>query len=204
MSERSITLSWEGSTMTMISRRDFVRTAFAGMPLSVALSGKIDSIVNGVRLGTITYSFRQLPRTPGASDAIDVMINALTECGIGEIELFSPDLEPVRLPREELRKWRLSTPMDHYKAVRKRFDDAGISLFAYTVNFRDDYTDEELERAFEAAKALGVNIIAASTQLSVAKRLAPFAEKHKINVAMHGHSNVKDPNEFATPESFAK
>ncbi|PYS49920.1 MAG: sugar phosphate isomerase/epimerase [Acidobacteria bacterium] len=190
--------------MTMISRRDFVRTAFAGMPLSVALSGKIDSIVNGVRLGTITYSFRQLPRTPGASDAIDVMINALTECGIGEIELFSPDLEPVRLPREELRKWRLSTPMDHYKAVRKRFDDAGISLFAYTVNFRDDYTDEELERAFEAAKALGVNIIAASTQLSVAKRLAPFAEKHKINVAMHGHSNVKDPNEFATPESFAK
>jgi len=190
--------------MTMISRRDFVRTAFAGMPLSVALSGKIDSIVNGVRLGTITYSFRQLPRTPGASDAIDVMINALTECGIGEIELFSPDLEPVRLPREELRKWRLSTPMDHYKAVRKRFDDAGISLFAYTVNFRDDYTDEELERAFAAAKALGVNIIAASTQLSVAKRLAPFAEKHKINVAMHGHSNVKDPNEFATPESFAK
>jgi len=190
--------------MTMISRRDFVRTAFAGMPLSVALSGKIDSIVNGVRLGTITYSFRQLPRTPGASDAIDVMINALTECGIGEIELFSPDLEPVRLPREELRKWRLSTPMDHYKAVRKRFDDAGISLFAYTVNFRDDYTDEELERAFEAAKALGVNIIAASTQLSVAKRLAPFAEKHKINVAMHGHSNVKDPNEFATPEGFAK
>src|SRR5438552_17430392 len=126
----------------MVSRRDFVKMA-AAFPL--ALAAKIDSVVSGVRLGTITYSFRQLPRTPGASDAVDVMISALTECGIGEIELFSPDLEPARLPREELRKWRLSTPTDHYKAVRKRFDDAGISLFAYTVNFRGDYTDEEFD-----------------------------------------------------------
>jgi sugar phosphate isomerase/epimerase len=185
-------------------RRDFVKLTFAGVPLSMAFGMKIDSVVRGVRLGTITYSFRQLPRTAGASDAVDVMIKSCTDCGIGEIELFSPDLEPSRLPREELRKWRLSTPMDHFKSVRKKFEDAGIALFAYTVNFRDDYTDEELDKAFEQAKTLGVNIIAASTQLTVAKRLAPFAEKHKINVAMHGHSNLKDPNEFATPESFAK
>ena len=157
-----------------------------------------------MRLGAITYSFRQMPRTPGAPDAIDVMIKSCQECGIGEIELFSPDLEPVRLPREEIRKWRLSTPLDHFKSVRKRFDDAGISLFAYTVNFRDDYTDEELDNAFEQAKALGVNIIAASTQLTVAKRLAPFMEKHKMIVAVHGHSDIQNPNEFATPESFAK
>jgi sugar phosphate isomerase/epimerase len=189
--------------MATISRRDFVKTAFAGMPLYAALAAKIDSVVRGVRLGTITYSFRQLPRTPGASDAVDVMINALTQCGIGEIELFSPDVEPKGLQREELRKWRLSTPADHYKAVRKRFDDAGISLFAYTVNFRGDYTDEEFDKAFEAANALGVNLIAASTQLSVAKRLVPFAEKHQMVVAMHNHSNVSDPNEFATPDSFA-
>src|SRR5207244_11964679 len=111
---------------------------------------------------------------------------------------------PPSQPSEEVRKWRLSTPADHYKAVRKRFDDAGISVFTDTVNFRGYYTDEEFDKAFEAAKALGVNLIASSTQLSVAKRLVPFAEKHKINVAMHGHSNVKDPDEFATPESFAK
>jgi len=183
--------------MTPISRRDFLK-------LCAAFAAKIDSVVSGVRLGAITYSFRQLPRTPGASDAVDVMIKALTECGIGEIELFSPDLEPARLPREELRQWRLSTPADHYKAVRKRFDDAGISPFAYTVNFRNDYTDDELDKAFEAANALGVNSIAASTQLSVARRLVSFAERHKMNVAMHGHSNLKDPDEFATPESFRK
>jgi sugar phosphate isomerase/epimerase len=190
-----------------MQRRDFIKLA------AVPLLGKIDSVVGGVRLGTITYSFRDMPRTPGASDAVDVMIKALTECAIGEIELFSPHVEPAfpggrgaeaQRSREQLREWRLSTPAQHFKDVRKRFDDAGISLFAYTVNFRNDYTDEELDKTFEQAKALGVSIIAASTQLSVAKRLVPFAEKHKIYVAMHGHSDIKNPDEFAAPESFAK
>lgn len=192
-------------------RRDFVKMA-AAVPLSMVLP-KIDSVVNGVRLGTITYSFRELPRTPGAADAVDVMIDALTECGIGEIELFAPHIEPAiaggrgaeaQRAREELRRWRLSTPAGHFESVRKRFDDAGITLFAYTVNFRNDFSDEELDKAFEQAKALGVGVIAASTQLSVAQRLVPFVEKHKIYVAVHGHSNVQDPNEFAAPESFSR
>lgn len=53
------------------------------------------------------------------------------------------------------------------------------------------------------AKALGAGFITASSTVSAAKRVAPFADKHKMIVAMHNHSNVKDPNEFATPESFA-
>jgi sugar phosphate isomerase/epimerase len=182
-----------------MERRDFIRLA-AAMPFLA----RIDSVVNGVRLGAITYSFRDLPRTPGAPDAVDVMIKALTECGIGEIELFSPHIEPAQRSREQLREWRLTTPAQHFKDVRKRFNDAGITLFAYTVNFRNDYTDQELDKSFEQAEALGVSIIAASTQLSVAKRLVPFAEKHKVYVAVHGHSNTKDPDEFAAPESFMK
>jgi len=191
-----------------MQRRDFIKLAAA-----IPMLAKIDSVVSGVRLGTITYSFRDLPRTPGASDSVDVMIKALTECGIGEIELFSPHIEPslpggrgaeAQRSREQLRQWRLSTPPQHFEDVRKRFEDAGISLFAYTVNFRNDFTDEELDKAFEEAKALGVKIIAASTQLSVAKRLVPFMEKYEINVAVHGHSNIQDPDEFAAPDSFMK
>ena len=34
-------------------------------------------------------------------------------------------------------------------------------------------------------------------------RRAP-AEKHKMVVGMHGHDNLKDPNQFARPESFEK
>ena len=53
------------------------------------------------------------------------------------------------------------------------------------------------------AKALDTNIITASTTLSVAKRLAPFAENHRTYVSMHGHSSVKDPNQFSSPATFA-
>src|SRR5260370_5924517 len=35
-------------------------------------------------------------------------------------------------------------------------------------------------------------------------RVVPLAEKYKLTVGVHGHSNLKDPNEFATPESFVK
>jgi sugar phosphate isomerase/epimerase len=104
--------------------------------------------------------------------------------------------------REDLRKWRLSVSMDHFKNVRKKFDAAGINIYAYNLSFNDSFTDEEIDRGFDMAKALGVKTITASTTLKVAKRVAPFADKHKMIVAMHGHSNVKDPNEFAKPESF--
>ena len=42
-----------------------------------------------------------------------------------------------------------------------------------------------------------------STQISMAKRVAPLADKHQILVAYHGHANVQEPDEVSTPESFA-
>jgi sugar phosphate isomerase/epimerase len=106
--------------------------------------------------------------------------------------------------REDVRAWRLNTPAEHFRAIRKKFNDAGIDIYAYTLNFRDDFTDPELDKCFEQAKALGAKTIASSTQLSVAPRLAPFAAKHKIYVALHGHNNTADPNEFSSPETFQK
>jgi sugar phosphate isomerase/epimerase len=197
----------------------------AGLPLSFAVRA-IDSKVGGVRIGVQSYSFRTLP--------LDEAVKAMSDIGIGECELFGGHVEPgssfgrgrprpkaagtpaaKREPaqvrggqalrgREELRKWRLTVPMDHFKDVRRKFDDAGIRLHAYNLSFNDSFSDEEIDRGFEMAKALGVEIITASSTLSAAKRVAPFAEKHKMIVAMHGHDNVRDPNQFATPESFSQ
>jgi sugar phosphate isomerase/epimerase len=110
---------------------------------------------------------------------------------------------PNPAAREDLRKWRLTTPLDHFSGIRKKFETAGIRLQAYNLSFNDSFTDEEIDRGFQMAQALGVKFITASSTLTAAKRVAPFADKYKLTVAMHNHSNLKDPNEFATPESFA-
>jgi sugar phosphate isomerase/epimerase len=178
-----------------------------------------DSRIGGVRIGAQTYSFRELPRTPGG-DAVDVVIRAMTDCGLSECELWAPQVEP-QFPtgargrrgdppspeavkaREDLRAWRLKTPLDHFRAVGDKFKRAGITVYAYNYSPNASYTDAEIDRGFEMAKALGAEIITASATLDVSKRIAPLAEKHRMIVAMHNHSNVSDPNEFATPESFA-
>jgi len=178
------------------SRREFGKAALAGLPLSLAMGAK----VNGVTLGVMTYSYRALPQTPGV-DRVDGQIEALKANGSRDIELFEAELQPPG-KIEDLDKWRRASQMDHFTAARKKLDAAGVTTHAYTVNYKSILTDEDLDRTFEQAKALGTNVIAASTQVTMAKRLAPFAEKHKIYVAFHGHSNTKDPNEFATPESF--
>lgn len=176
------------------SRREFTVTALAGLPLALAAK------VNGVTIGVMTYSYRALPQVPG-TDRIDGAIEALKANGSSDIEFYESELQPPA-KAEDLDKWRKATQLDHFNVARKKLTAAGITTHAYTVNYRSLLTDEDLDHTFEQAKALGTNVIAASTQVSMAKRLAPFAEKHKVYVAFHGHSNTKDPNEFATPETF--
>lgn len=105
---------------------------------------------------------------------------------------------------EALHKWRMSATAATFAPVKKKIADAGIDLriLCYNLNVRNT-KDDEIEYAFMMAKALGVRAISTSTQVSMAKRTAPFADKHKILLAFHGHDNLTDPDETATPESFA-
>jgi sugar phosphate isomerase/epimerase len=40
--------------------------------------------------------------------------------------------------------------------------------------------------------------------VSLAKKINDIAKKHNIIVAMHGHDNTKDPDEFSSSDSFAR
>ncbi len=178
----------------MYSRREFSKFALAAIPAATAYA-RIDSKVHGVQLGVQSYSFRDRP--------LDDAIKGMVEVGIGECELYAGHVEP-KMPRAELRKWRTTVSMDEFRNVRKKFDEAGILLYAYNYSFRDDYTDEEIARGFEMAKALGVGSITASSTLSVVDRVDREASKNKVRVGFHGHSDTKHPNEFSTPETFEK
>jgi sugar phosphate isomerase/epimerase len=194
----------------MISRRDFSRMGALTALAPLLGARAIAAPINGVAVGVQTYSFRELPRSPG--DGGEAIIAAISACGLDECELWSPQIEPAagrpsspadrQQAREALRRWRVSTPPSHFSDVRKRFAAAGITIYAYNLSFNDSFSDEEIDRGFVQARALGAAVITASTTLSVARRVAPFAEKHGLAVAMHNHSNLTDPNEFATPESF--
>jgi sugar phosphate isomerase/epimerase len=189
----------------------------AGLPLSMALA-QINSKFRGVQIGAITYSFRSMPTNE--------IIPAMVKLGLSEVELMSNHCEALagapqatglggprsqatpaqqeaqRQQQEALRKWRMATSPDTFKAVKKKFNRAGIDLQILCFNQRITATDDEIEYAFQMAKALGVKAISSSSTVSFAKRVAPFAEKHKIMWGGHGHSNVNDPEEFATPQSF--
>ena len=92
----------------------------------------------------------------------------------------------------------------HFHEIRTKFDNAGVKLYAFTYGFRKGMTDEEIERGFQAAQALGVKYITSSSNVSVAPRVDKYAQKYKIMVGFHGHDDTSDPDEFSTPETFAR
>ena len=196
------------------TRRQFGKIALATVPTAVLLGmprsarglalAAIDSRIKGVRIGAITYSFRAI------SDA-NAIVTTMAQIGLGEAELMSNHAEALvgappsgRGSTEALTTWRRSTSPDTWRPVRRTFDDAGIQLrlLCFNMNVKTT-TDADIDYAFAMAKALGVEAISTSTQVSMATRIAPFADKHQMRVAYHGHANVTDPDEVATPASFA-
>ncbi len=202
------------------TRREFGKV-LAAAPLALARvpqQAPKASGTGGVIFGLETFSFHDLPPS-GDPKLIPTIIGNMRALGISECEIMSGHIEPYpsvmtgwwvqsrRAPdfakqREEARRWRLSVPMDYYRAIRRQFEDAGLRIHLYNVNFNETFTDEERDRTFEAAKALGAEGFSSSTVLSEARRLVPFVERHKMFVAMHNHNNLVDPDQFATPESF--
>jgi sugar phosphate isomerase/epimerase len=209
----------------LYSRRDFGKVVLAGLPLSLALGG-LDSKISGVQIGAITYSFRSIPNAEdiikaysqiGLSEA-ELMSNhaeALAGAPAGGFpgggrgradmtpEQQAEAQKAAQARAEELRKWRSSVPMDKFKDVKKKFKAAGVDvqLLCFNMNVKTT-TDADIEYAFRMAKALGVRAISTSTQVSMAKRVAPFADKHKLMVGFHGHDQVDRPDEVSTEETF--
>jgi sugar phosphate isomerase/epimerase len=196
------------SEIRMQTRRNMVKL-LAGVPAALAF-GAPESRWGGVLIGAISYSFRALPASQ--------ILPAIVKAGLSEVELMSNHAEallnapavrrasngaPDPQSQAELAAWRKSVPMDRFRELGKTFGQAGVDIRLLCYNLPINCTDDEIEYSFQMAKALGARAISSTAQMSTARRVAPFADEHKMMWGAHGHDRVDDPEEFATPESFA-
>jgi sugar phosphate isomerase/epimerase len=206
-----------------VTRRRFLHAAagISVLPLQRGLEGaaigapdKPNSNFGGVQIGAITYSWRSMP---GSADDI---IRYCVQAGISSLELMGDVAEayagmppgPARPPRgtvpteeqraafkkamaeaaEAQRKWRIAQPMTKFEELRKRFNDAGITI--HIAKFSPAmWSDEEMDYAFRAAKALGAKGVCNEIGEQACKRMGPIAEKHGMYAIFHQHFQPAEP-----------
>lgn len=192
-----------------ISRRRFIgSTAMAAAGVALAskstfaaslFQSKPNSKINGVQIGVITYSFRSMP------GSAEQLLQYILQCNINAIELMGDAAEAFAgVPKREsgedwpthskkVAEWRASVSMDKFKELRKMYNDAGVTIYAWKPNaLGSKNTDAEIDYAFNAGKALGVTHVTVElpTDDAQTKRLGEFAEKHKIHVGYHAHTQA--------------
>ncbi len=262
-----------------LSRREFGRLALTAIPAAAvigrsegvfgALSAqtKPNSLINGVQVGTITYSYRSMPDQSAEATLkyiLDSGISAIEFMG-GPVESFAgapaPEgrgggpgrgpggpgggrrggaepVDPKGLPpgarigewqghqcvvtaegevvtgtgrggggrgrgqtpeqqaaqqeaAAKLKAWRTSVSMDPFRKLRRMFNDAGVTIYAWK-QLSPNMSDEEFEYVFNVAEALGcthttLELPAGPEAAAQLKRIGDFAVKKKIYAAYHTH-----------------
>lgn len=210
---------------TDISRRNFlalVPAASMGMMFkgkSSFFSDKPNSKFGGVQIGVITYSYRSMPHD------VDQLIKFCVDSNISAVELMGDSVEeyagkpqsPVKFGpppaggrrppltdeqkaqiaayNKQVAEWRASVSMDKFKEVRKKFDNAGISIYAFKPNaFSPNNTDAEVEYAMRAAKVLGATSVTVElpTDPAQTQRLGDLGAKNKVYMGYHNHTQATD------------
>ncbi len=97
--------------------------------------------------------------------------------------------------RKDLAAWRETVSMKSVQKIRKMFDKAGIEIYAFKPGaFGEQNTDAEIEYGMKAGKVLGANSVTLElpTNSNQTARLGKLAEKHKIYVGYHAHTQATD------------
>ena len=177
--------------MEPITRREFaagLAGAFSGMTLRSPGDKVKPSIFGGIKVGVQSYTFRTF--------SVDKMIEAMVSIGLSDVELWDGHLNPGKASEAD------------FKAIRKKFDDAGIRVGAYCVNFPVDSKDDYLDRGFNGAMLLGTRVMTASVKKPIVPRLSEWCQKYKIKLGLHNHwfgyKGFKGDRsqEFETPDDF--
>ncbi|MEI8097771.1 MAG: TIM barrel protein [Sediminibacterium sp.] len=174
---------------------------------------KPNSLIKGVQIGVTTYSYRSMPGHPDLllQYCIDSNINAVELKG-DEVEAYlGKPLSTIKIPKKvagqnaelsdelkaqikqyqkDVANWRETISMDKFAALGKKFNAAGVYLFAYKPNcMAPENTDGEINYALNASRALGANSVSVELPSDAAhtQRLGDLAKKAKIYIGYHAH-----------------
>jgi sugar phosphate isomerase/epimerase len=170
-----------------------------------------NSVIGGVSIGTITYSYRSMP-----DQSAEATLRYVVDSGISQIELMNGPAESFagapqgagrgggggrrgepQTPEQQaaqresanrMKQWRTSVSMDRFKQLRRMYNDAGVTIYAWKA-LNPNMSDEEFEYVFNVAEALGCThtTLELPTDVAQLKRIGAFAEKRKIYAAYHTH-----------------
>jgi hypothetical protein len=185
------------------TRRAVARLALAALPVSKLVANP-NSRFGEVQIGIIIspYNYPEIPVRA------DLVLHNLIDLGISAFEMqdvraevyagapgdvrqgysgspSAADVTPEaqRKTAEELKQWRLSAPLDKYRALRQLYTDAGVTIYAFRLaKVSETFEDAEYDYFFEAAEALGANQITVELPQNsdLTKRIANFASQYKI------------------------
>ncbi|MBR6733573.1 MAG: TIM barrel protein [Kiritimatiellae bacterium] len=175
-----------------LKRRNFIGLGLAsaagmclgGAPAAVGGKGaRSRSWYNGVEVGCITYSYRSMKQ----KNAEDIVKYAV-EDGLGTLELKGEVVD-------EYLKRGGKRDMTRLPALRKLFEDAGVSIHIVKYGGIGGKNAQEDEYRIAAAKALGAACITreipkASEYETIGRRCAELADKHGIYIAFHNHTQI--------------
>ena len=248
------------------TRREFGKLALAGLPAAAfgasgrllgAMQAKPNSLIEGVQIGAITYSFRSMP-----DQSAEATLRYVVDSGVSAIELMGGPVEsfagappavrsqadgrgaqgrgagaaggrsgqgmtqapqsgaklmgswngqPCEVPTgrgggggrggrgapspeeqdyaNRLRAWRTSVSMEPFKKLRRMYNDAGVTIYAWK-QLNTNMSDEELEYVFNVAEALGCThtTVELPTDPAQLKRLGDLAVRKKVYAAYHTHA----------------
>jgi sugar phosphate isomerase/epimerase len=178
----------------------------------VHAQAKVNSNYNGVQVGVITYSYRDMKLD------VEGTLKACMESGISSIELMGTGVEAYlgapenplnwrevrRLEKqpeekqeafakyqEEIKVWRYAEgTMKNYEELRKKFNDAGVNIHIY--KWTAGMSDEDLDYSFKVAKALGAIGITTEIGEEACTKVGAAAERAGMLAIFHNHYQYAD------------
>lgn len=173
----------------------------------VQAQATVNSNYNGVQVGVITYSYRDMRLD------VEGTLKACLESGISSIELMGTGVEAyLGAPenplswrevrkldeqskdkqkayakyQEDIQTWRHAEgTMEKYVELRKKFNDAGVNIHIY--KWTAGMSDEELDYSFKVAKALGAIGITTEIGEEACTKVGAAAERAGMLALFHNH-----------------